>query len=80
MLKCENIVKKYMNVTAIADISTEIQPGRIYALLGPNGSGKTTFMKVVAGLIKPTAGRITFEDQPIGIYSKAQETNASRID
>lgn len=71
MLKCENIVKKYMNVTAIADISTEIQPGRIYALLGPNGSGKTTFMKVVAGLIKPTAGRISFEDQPIGIYSKA---------
>lgn len=71
MLKCENIVKKYMNVTAIADISTQIEPGRIYALLGPNGSGKTTFMKVVAGLIKPTSGRIAFEEQPIGIYSKA---------
>lgn len=71
MLKCENLVKKYMNVTAIADISVNIEPGRIYALLGPNGSGKTTFMKVVAGLIKPTSGRITFEEQPIGIYSKA---------
>lgn len=71
MLKCEKLVKKYMNTTAIADISTEIEPGRIYALLGPNGSGKTTFMKIVAGLIKPTSGRITFEEQPIGIYSKA---------
>lgn len=71
MLKCEHLVKKYINTTAIADISTEIEPGKIYALLGPNGSGKTTFMKIVAGLIKPTEGKITFEDQPIGIYSKA---------
>lgn len=71
MLKCENLVKKYMNTTAVANISTQIQPGCIYALLGPNGSGKTTFMKMVAGLIKPTAGKITFEEQPIGVYSKA---------
>ena len=71
MLKCENLVKKYMNTTAVADISTNIEPGKIYALLGPNGSGKTTFMKIVACLIKPTAGNITFEDKPVGIYSKA---------
>lgn len=71
MLKCENLEKRYMNVTAIADISTEIEPGKIYALLGPNGSGKTTLMKVIAGLIKPTSGKIIFEEQPIGIYSKA---------
>ncbi len=71
MLKCENLVKKYLNVTAVSDISTQIEPGKIYALLGPNGSGKTTFMKMVAGLIKPTSGKITFDEQPIGIYSKA---------
>lgn len=71
MLKCENLVKKYMNTTAVADISTHIEPGKIYALLGPNGSGKTTFMKIVAGLIKPTSGNIIFEEKPIGIYSKA---------
>ncbi len=71
MLKCDNLVKKYITTTAVSNLSTEIQPGRIYALLGPNGSGKTTFMKIVAGLIKPTSGSITFEEQPIGIYSKA---------
>lgn len=71
MLRCENLVKKYMTTTAVANITTEIVPGRIYALLGPNGSGKTTFMKIVAGLIKPTSGTITFEGQPIGIKSKA---------
>lgn len=71
MLKCDNLMKKYLGKTAVNDISTHIEPGRIYALLGPNGSGKTTFMKMVAGLIKPTSGSITFEEQPIGIYSKA---------
>ena len=71
MLKCDNLVKKYITTTAVSNLSTEIKPGRIYALLGPNGSGKTTFMKIVAGLIKPTSGSITFEEQPIGIYSKA---------
>ncbi len=71
MLRCENLVKKYMTTTAVANITTEIVPGRIYALLGPNGSGKTTFMKMVAGLIKPTSGTITFEGGPIGKNSKA---------
>ncbi len=71
MVKCENLMKKYLGKTAVSNISTEIMPGRIYALLGPNGSGKTTFMKMIAGLVKPTSGKITFEEQPIGVYSKA---------
>ncbi len=70
MLTCENLVKKYMTVTAVENISLEIEPGRIYALLGPNGSGKTTFMKMVAGLIKPTSGRILMEGSPVGVESK----------
>lgn len=71
MLECRKLVKKYMNTTAVEDISLSIEAGKIYALLGPNGSGKTTFMKMVAGLIKPTSGELLFENQPIGIYSKS---------
>lgn len=71
MLKSEKVVKKYMKKVAVSDITTEFIPGRIYALLGPNGSGKTTFMKMVAGLVKPTSGKIEFEGGPIGIYSKS---------
>ncbi len=71
MLKCENIVKKYMLTTAVKDISLELEPGKIYALLGPNGSGKTTLMKMIVGLVKPTSGKISFEGHEIGIYSKA---------
>ncbi len=71
MLQCTNIMKKYMTVTAVEDITVTLEQGKTYALLGPNGSGKTTFMKMAAGLIKPTSGTILFEGQPIGTYSKA---------
>lgn len=70
MLKCENLVKKYMTVTAMKDISLEIEPGKIYALLGPNGSGKSTWMKTVAGLIRPTGGTITFNGEPLNVESR----------
>lgn len=70
MLECRNLVKKYMTKTAVEDVSLSIEAGRIYALLGPNGSGKTTFMKMVAGLIKPTQGELTYHGSDIGVESK----------
>ena len=70
MLQCQNVMKKYGRKTAVANITTNIVPGKIYALLGSNGSGKTTFMKMVAGLVKPTSGTITFAGMPIGEESK----------
>ncbi len=72
MLKCQNVVKKYMLTTAVDDISLNLEPGNIYALLGPNGSGKTTLMKMIAGLVKPTSGSITYKDQDIGVFSKSE--------
>ena len=70
MLQCQNVMKKYGKKTAVANITTNIVPGKIYALLGSNGSGKTTFMKMVAGLVKPTNGTITFNGMPIGDETK----------
>lgn len=70
MLQCQNVMKKYGKKTAVANITTNIVPGKIYALLGSNGSGKTTFMKMVAGLVKPTSGTITFNGMPIGEETK----------
>lgn len=72
MVKSTNLVKKYMSKVAVSDISLEIERGKIYALLGPNGSGKTTFMKMVAGLVKPTSGTLTYEGLPIGVESKTK--------
>lgn len=70
MLKSNNLIKKYMNKTALDGVSLDIELGKIYALLGPNGSGKTTFMKVAAGLVKPNSGSITYKGEPIGVESK----------
>lgn len=72
MLKCSNLKKTYLNKTAMENIALELEAGRIYALLGPNGSGKTTFMKTVAGLVKPTSGYVVYEGSGIGEKSKAE--------
>lgn len=72
MLECSNLKKTYFNKTAVENISLSLEKGKIYALLGPNGSGKTTFMKMIAGLVKPTQGTIIYENKPIGVESKRE--------
>lgn len=70
MLSTRDVVKRYLGKVAVAGVSFDVEPGKIYALLGPNGSGKTTWMKMVAGLIKPTMGTITYNGMPIGVETK----------
>ena len=71
MLELKNVTKKYLRRTALEDVSLQIAPGSTCLLLGPNGSGKTTMMKMIAGLARPTSGEILFEGGPIGKASKA---------
>ena len=54
----ERLTKRFGPLTAVQDLSIEVAPGQIYGLIGPNGSGKTTTVKMLAGLYRPTAGRI----------------------
>lgn len=70
MVEAKNAGKKYMSKQAVRDVSIAFQKGKIYALLGPNGSGKTTFMKMIAGLIKPTSGGVYYDGKEIGVESK----------
>ncbi len=58
MIKIKNLTKKFGGLTAVADFSLEIKAGEIFACIGPNGSGKTTTVKMLAGLYMPTAGEI----------------------
>lgn len=51
----------YQNVTAVHDLSLELQAGTIYGLVGPNGAGKTSTIKAIAGIIEPTYGVITID-------------------
>lgn len=72
MLECREITKIYGKKTAVDHVSLKIEPGKIYAMLGPNGSGKTTWMKMAAGLVKPNHGDFTYNGQPIGVESRKE--------
>lgn len=59
MLHLENFTKRFGDVTAVRGVNFDINPGEIFALIGPNSSGKTTIVKTVAGLLHPDGGMIT---------------------
>jgi ABC-2 type transport system ATP-binding protein len=65
MLTVENLVKKFKDKTAVDNISFSAEPGKIFGLLGPNGAGKTTTIRTVLNIIKPTSGKILFNNEPI---------------
>jgi ABC-2 type transport system ATP-binding protein len=56
MIKTQNLSKRYDALTAVDDVSFEVQPGEVLGFLGPNGAGKTTTMRMLAGFITPTSG------------------------
>lgn len=70
MVEAKLVGKRYLGKQAVKDVDMVWEDGRIYALLGPNGSGKTTFMKMVAGLVKPTSGTLRYNNGKIGVESK----------
>ena len=72
MLDLQNVTKKYLRRTALDDVSLNIEAGKTCLLLGPNGSGKTTMMKLIAGLSRPTSGDIRLDGLPIGKATKAR--------
>ena len=70
MLESRELTKKFGAKTAVDNVSLSMEPGHVYAMLGPNGSGKTTWMKMAAGLVKPTSGEVFFNGNPVGIESR----------
>jgi len=58
MLQLEGVTKRYGKFTAVHDLSLAVPRGRIFGFLGPNGAGKTTTIRMIAGVLLPTAGRI----------------------
>lgn len=72
LLRCENLTKQYSKTTALDGISFTLESGKIIGLLGPNGSGKTTFIKLLNGLLTPTSGEIYIDGEKPGPSTKAK--------
>ena len=56
-----NLTKRFGDVTAVADLSFSVLPGKVTGFLGPNGSGKTTTLRMILGLVDPTSGTATID-------------------
>lgn len=70
ILTCQGLTKTYGSFPALSNASFNLYSGRVIGLLGPNGSGKTTFIKMAAGLLTPTTGELTVCGHRIGIETK----------
>ncbi|MDX2227013.1 MAG: ABC transporter ATP-binding protein [Verrucomicrobiae bacterium] len=57
MILLENLTKRFGDLTAVNDLTLEVRPGEFFVVLGPNAAGKTTTIKMMAGLIRPDQGR-----------------------
>lgn len=72
MLESREVTKNYGSKMAVSGVSLKLEPGLVYAMLGPNGSGKTTWMKMAAGLVKPSMGEMLYQGTPVGKESKKE--------
>ncbi len=59
MIRIEHVTRRYGDLTAVSDVSIDIERGEIVGLLGHNGAGKTTLMKMLTGYLEPTSGKIS---------------------
>lgn len=67
LLDIRNLTKRFGGLTAVSDVSFGIERGEIVGIFGPNGSGKTTTLSLIAGIIKPTSGSIIWKGNDISV-------------
>lgn len=71
LLRIEHLFKSFQNRLVLNDINLQISPNSVFGLLGPNGVGKTTFLKIIAGLLRPSSGNIQKGNIKIGYCPQA---------
>ncbi|NRG16253.1 sugar ABC transporter ATP-binding protein [Rhizobiales bacterium] len=69
IVEMKDIEKHFGNIIALAGVSFDVKPGECHCLLGDNGAGKSTFIKTMSGVHKPTKGEIYFEGKPMSFDS-----------
>ena len=65
ILKIQNLTKNFGNVSAVSNVSIEVEEGTIHSIIGPNGAGKSTFFNMISGVIPPSKGNVYYKDKDI---------------
>ena len=79
LIELKNLTKRYTNTTALQNINLQVEKGEAFTIMGPNGSGKTTMLRIMAGLDKPTNGEIYFNGTKINENNRKQIRNRSTM-
>ena len=69
MIRLEHLTKLYGSFRAVDDISMHVPKGSLHGFLGPNGAGKTTTLRMIAGILRPSAGRIVVGDHDLATHA-----------
>jgi ABC-type branched-subunit amino acid transport system ATPase component len=72
LLRVEQLGVRYGRVAAVQDVSLALEPGRVLAILGRNGAGKSSLLNAIAGLVRPSQGRIFWRERDISRESAAR--------
>jgi ABC-2 type transport system ATP-binding protein len=74
MIQVEHLMRRYGDLVAVDDVSFHIGQGEVVGLLGHNGAGKTTIMKMMTGFLEPTSGTIRIDDLLVGRDTRAVQS------
>ncbi|KHK99812.1 hypothetical protein LK09_00230 [Microbacterium mangrovi] len=80
LIEFHGVTKRFGRVTAVDGFSATIEPGVVTGFLGPNGAGKTTTMRMLLGLVRPTAGHSTIGGQPYAALAQPLQTVGAALE
>jgi tungstate transport system ATP-binding protein len=79
LIELKGVTKRYGEITALDDVSLEVGEKEIFTVLGPNGSGKTTILRIMASIDEPTSGEVFFEGERINDKNRSQARKKSTM-
>lgn len=71
IIEIKGLTKSYLNKKALNNISVNIEKGKVIGILGPNGSGKTTMIKILTGILRASKGEVLIDGKAPGVYTKS---------
>jgi ABC-type sugar transport system ATPase subunit len=81
IIETRNLSKSFGNVNAVEDVSIDVEPGEVLALIGDNGAGKSTLIKMLCGVLEPTSGEVVLNGEPTTFenYNAARQAGIETV-